>query len=133
MCFPSVCKHQQETKLHLELVNTFESFLNVIKYPPIHLYAQTQTYIMKHPCNCCVLNRSFATLVNCSPPGSSVHRDSPGKNTRVCCHALLRGIFPTQGLNPGLLNCRRILYHLSHQRSQWNYYADTTDMTFKNK
>ncbi|CAI9165931.1 unnamed protein product [Rangifer tarandus platyrhynchus] len=24
-------------------------------------------------------------------------RDSPGKNTRVGCHALLQGIFPTQG------------------------------------
>ena len=35
-------------------------------------------------------------------PGSSVHRDSPGKNTGVGCHAILQGIFPTQGLNPGL-------------------------------
>ena len=26
--------------------------------------------------------------------------DSPGKNTGVGCHALLQGIFPTQGLNP---------------------------------
>ena len=31
--------------------------------------------------------------------------------------ALLRGIFPTQGSNPGLPHCRRILYQLSHQRS----------------
>ena len=30
-------------------------------------------------------------------------------------HILLQGIFPTQGSNPGLLHCRRILYHLSHQ------------------
>ena len=29
----------------------------------------------------------------------------------------LRKIFPTQGLNPGLPHCRRILYHLSHQGS----------------
>ena len=43
--------------------------------------------------------------------------DSPGKNTKVGCHALLRGIFPTQGLNPGLLHYRQILYHLSHQGS----------------
>ena len=34
--------------------------------------------------------------VDCSPPGSSVHGDSPGKNTGVGCHALLQGIFPTQ-------------------------------------
>ena len=40
---------------------------------------------------------------------------SPGKNTRVGCHFLLQGIFPTQGLNPGLLHCRQILYHLSYR------------------
>ena len=34
--------------------------------------------------------------MDCSPPGSSVHEDSPGKNTGVGCHALLHGIFPTQ-------------------------------------
>ena len=33
------------------------------------------------------------------------------------CHSLLQGIFPTQGWNPGLLHCRRTLYHLSHQGS----------------
>ena len=36
--------------------------------------------------------------------------DSPGKNTGVGHHALLQGIFPTQGLNPRLLHCRHILY-----------------------
>ena len=30
---------------------------------------------------------------------------------------LLQGIFPTQGLNPGLLHCRQILYHLGHKGS----------------
>ena len=34
-----------------------------------------------------------------SPPGSSVHHDSPGKNTGVGCYALLQGTFPTQGSN----------------------------------
>ena len=38
--------------------------------------------------------------MDCSPPGSSVHGDSPGKNTGVGCHALLQGIFPIQGSNP---------------------------------
>ena len=56
-------------------------------------------------------------LGNCGPPGSSVQGDSPGMNTGVGCRALLLGIFPTQGLKPGLLQCRRILYHLSHQGS----------------
>ena len=40
--------------------------------------------------------------------------DSQGKSTGVGCHALLQGIFPTQGLNLGLLHCEQILYHLSH-------------------
>ena len=31
------------------------------------------------------------------------------------CHSILQGIFPTQGSNPGLLHCRQILYHMSHQ------------------
>ena len=34
--------------------------------------------------------------MGCSPPGSSVHGDSPGKSTGVGCRALLQGIFPTQ-------------------------------------
>ena len=38
-----------------------------------------------------------------SPPGSSVHGDSPGKNTGVGCCALPQGIFLIQGLNPGFL------------------------------
>ena len=41
--------------------------------------------------------------------------NSPGKNSRVGCHSLHQGILPTQGLNPGLPQCRQILYHLSHQ------------------
>ena len=42
--------------------------------------------------------------VNCSLPGSSVHGDSPGKNTGIDCHALLQGIFLTQGRNPDLFH-----------------------------
>jgi len=68
---------------------------------------------------CAVLSHSVVSNSlrphDCSPPGSSVHGDSPGKNTGVGCHALLQGIFPTQGSNPGLLHCRWILYYLSHQ------------------
>jgi len=55
--------------------------------------------------------------MDCSLSGSSVHGDFSGKNTGVGCHALLQGIFPTQGLNPGVLHCRWILYGLSHQGS----------------
>ena len=41
--------------------------------------------------------------------------DSPGKSTAVGCHCLLQEIFSTQGSNLGLLYCRQILNHLSHQ------------------
>ena len=41
--------------------------------------------------------------------------NSPGKNPGGACHALLQGIFPTQGSKPGLRHCRQILYHLGHQ------------------
>ena len=68
----------------------------------------------------CLVTQSCPTLchpVDCSSPGSSVHGDSPGKNTGVGGHALLQGIFLTQGLNPGLPHCMWILYRLRHQES----------------
>ena len=40
--------------------------------------------------------------------------NSPDQNTRVGSHSLLQGIFPTQGLNPGLMHCMWILYPLSY-------------------
>ena len=48
--------------------------------------------------------------------------DSPGKNAGVGYHALLQGIFPTQGWNQGLLRRRQILYQLSHQE-HWGVHA----------
>ena len=57
---------------------------------------------------------TFCDPMECNPSGSSVHGESPGKNTGVGCHALLQGIFPPQGLNTGLLHCRWILYCLIH-------------------
>ena len=43
--------------------------------------------------------------------------NSSGTNTGVCSCSILQGIFPTQGLNPGLPHCRWILYQLSHKGS----------------
>ena len=53
---------------------------------------------------------------DCSPPGSSVHGFS---RQEYCswCHPLLQGIFLIQGLDPGLLHCRQILYCLHYQGS----------------
>ena len=71
---------------------------------------------------CMLVAQSCPTLCNPTDynlPGSSVHGDSPGKNTGVGIHALLQGIFLTQGSNPCLPYCRRILYCLSYQGSPW--------------
>ena len=58
-----------------------------------------------HGASLCLVFQSCSILcdpTDCSPPGSSVYRDYPGKDTGVGCHALLQGLFPTQGLNPGI-------------------------------
>ena len=69
-----------------------------------------------------LVTHSCVTLCDpmyCSLPGSSVHGDTPDKNTGVGCHALLQVIFPTQGSNPGLPHCKQILYYMSHQGSSF--------------
>ena len=97
-----------------------------------HLVCLDMVYLL------CLVTQLCLTLSNptdCSPPGSSVYGDSPGKNAEVGCHALLQGIFPTQGLNPGILHCRWILYRLSHQGNprilEWVAYPFFRRGTFK--
>ena len=54
--------------------------------PPLHSE-------LRSPCVLCLVVQSYLTLCHpkdCSPLGSSVYGDSPGKNTRVGCHALLQ-------------------------------------------
>ena len=46
--------------------------------------------------------------------------NSPGQSTEVGSLSLLQGIVPTQGLNPGLLHCRQILYQRSYKGSPKN-------------
>ena len=77
----------------------------------------------------CYENESVTRLVcptlrdsmDCSPPGSSVHGILQVR-TPVDCHFFLQGIFLIQGLNLGLLHCREIPFHLSHQRSHDKLY-----------
>ena len=58
---------------------------------------------------------SQSCLTLCDPVDCIVHGDSPGQSTGEGSRSLLQGIFPTQGSNPGIPHCRRILYQLSHQ------------------
>ena len=86
----------------------------------------------KTPCSWTCLHLDLLTMITQScptflqPHGLLFTRllcpqNSPGKNTGVGSHSLLQRIFPPQGLNPGLLHCRRgILYHLSHLGSAYH-------------
>ena len=70
---------------------------------------------------CMYVRRSVTSSIFC-PSELELTRllcpwDPPDRNTGVGSHSHLQGIFPTQGLNPGLLYYRQILYQLSHQRS----------------
>ena len=61
----------------------------------------------------CLVTKLCPTLcdpMDCRLPGSSVHGNSPGKNTGVGSSV---GDLHNPGIEPGLADCRRILYHLS--------------------
>ena len=53
--------------------------------------------------------------MDCSLPGSSVHGILQARILEWVAISFSRGIFPTQGLNPGLPRCRQTLYRLCHQ------------------
>ena len=74
----------------------------------LHIFTYTVLCLVAQSC------LTFCHLMDCSPPGSSVHGDSPGKNIGVGCRALLQGIFPTQGLYLGLLHWQVDSLPLSH-------------------
>ena len=68
-------------------------------------------------CVCVCVWNSLSCIWLLRPHGLYSPWNSPGQNTRVGSLSILQGIFPNQGLNPGLPHCRRILYQLSHKGS----------------
>ena len=56
----------------------------------------------------------------CKVTSFQLKKQKQNKNTRVGSYSLLQAIFPIQRLNLGLLHCRQILYHQSHQGSHQN-------------
>ena len=115
-------------------VQRFPMYLLHPYMPLLSTFSTRIVYLLQSLTYCvCLVVQSCLTLCNTidySPPGSSVHGDSPGKITGVGCHALLRGIFPTQGSNPGLPHCRWILCHLSHQGSPTDTFIITQSPQF---
>ena len=82
-------------------------------------YKRLNSTVLKSTEAVCMLSHSVVSdslrSHGLSPARALCSWDFPGKSTGVGCHFLLRGTFPTLGLNLGLLHCRQILYHLSHQ------------------
>ena len=62
-------------------------------------------------------------LMDYGPPGSSIHGILQSRILEWVAIFFSRGIFPTEGSNPGLLRYQQILYCLSHQGSP-NFMAD---------
>ena len=89
--------------LHLLLIFTFLNFSEDIYY-----YIYLRKHIFKFVYIIFQNLILWEKLITCP-------WNSPGKHTWVGCHFLLQAIFPTQGLNLGLLHYRQILYHLSHK------------------
>ena len=97
-----------------------------LKVLPYNILHKCLLYLLYENCfNCHLLLLSpfsrvqvFRTLWTVARQ-APLFMDYPGKNTGVGCHDLLQRIFSTQGWNPGLLHCRQILYHLSHQGSPY--------------
>ena len=81
---------------------------------------------------CCDLASDSRSVVSDSlqPHGLYTPWNSPGENAGVGSFSVLQGIFPTQGLNPGLPHCRKILYQLSYKgprqcvKKQRRYFAN---------
>ena len=107
--------------LHLSpgtLVTISEPSLTHHNHPKAMVYIRVHSWCLTaHAAVGFVSQSTLCNPVDYSPPGSSVHGDSPGKNAGVGLHALLQEIFPTQGLSPHLSHLQWILYHLSHQGS----------------
>ena len=80
-----------------------------------HRATQDKAWLLPRPS--CVLSHIWLF----STPWTVAHQawDSPVKNTRVGCHFLLQGIFPTQQLNPSLLHCNQMLYHWATREAPW--------------
>ena len=110
----TVNNHLLERLLHFSVCQTKNSILYFKTTPLICLKQQSSLLLSQGriwgfsicKVHVCLLSLQLCLTLcdpmDCSPPGSSVYGDSPGKNTGVGCHALLQRIFWTQGLNPRL-------------------------------
>ena len=101
-----LCYYKISEKFTLEGIHIASSVLRLkLQLAAESTFCLDRTLILAFvPVICCCMScakslQSCPTLcdpMDCSPPGSSIHGDSPGKNTGVGCHALLQQINQTQ-------------------------------------
>ena len=100
---------KQDKRRHTQALTLQQKHLSFAFQPSFSQHWQLS--IVVHSLSCVPL---FCNPIDCSLPGSL----STGFSRQEYCSGLpfpSPRIFPTQGSNPGLLHCRQILYHLSHQ------------------
>ena len=114
--------------IHLQWYSIFLSyFLNVCMYMCVYIYTHTYVYLCIYSMHGCIIYVFVCVHHSVTSNSSQPHGwwparllcpwDLSGKNTGVGSHSLVQRIFPTRRSKRGLLDCRQILDHLSHQGS----------------
>ena len=87
--------------------------------PPAKTQSPRNSHMDESGTFCIISESESRSVVSNSLPPHGLYSpwNSPGQNTGLGSRFPLQGIFPTQGLNPGLPHCRWIRYQLSHQGS----------------
>ena len=128
----------------------FHNKVNIVNIPELSIRSQRVGHDLAHTELCLIWLAFFPLLSESDQMKSESHSvlsdflwlhelyspwNSPGQNTGVGSWSLLQGIFSTQGSNPGLLHCRRILYQLNHQGSpcEWKRVLKITNITLSFK
>ena len=95
--------HFRSFKNRISYLVTFHIFAVLLRKNRLYTFSESESYS--------VMSDSL------QPQGLYSPWNSPGQNAGVGSLSLHQGIFPAQGLNPGLPHCRWILYQLSHKGS----------------
>ena len=110
LCFSNEAPKPKEASLFRQPKPTLWVGLFILKFTSVCVHAKLLQ-----------LCPAICNLMDCSPPGSSVHGILQARILELGCHALLQRIFVTLGSNPRLLwllHCRCILLPLSHLEAQ---------------
>ena len=88
--------------------------VHLLRFRNYHIYANSSWKVKLLVTQLCL---TLCDHMDCSPPGSFVHGILQAWILEWVTSPFFRGIFLTQGLNPGILHCRWVFYHPSHQGS----------------